>query len=60
MKFMTIRKPSTWERLIAIAVGLSLGILISTAANADSNKATEYTEDNSYLIDDSLAMARQG
>ena len=57
---MIIRKPSHWEKLLAIVVGLSLGILISTATNADSNKASEYTEDNSYLIDDSLAMARQG
>ena len=41
---MTIRKPSTWEKLIAIAVGLSLGILISTAANADLDKAITYSE----------------
>ena len=39
------------KKLIAIVVGVSLGILISLTANA---------EDDSYLIDDSLAMARQG
>ena len=39
------------KKLIAIVVGLSIGILISLTANA---------EDDSYLIDDSLAMARQG
>ena len=60
MNHMIIRKPSHWEKLLAIFVGFSLGILISTTANADSNTAAEYTEDNSYLIDDSLAMARQG
>ncbi len=36
---MIIRKPSYWEKLLAVVVGLSLGILISTAANADLDKA---------------------
>ena len=36
---MIIRKPSHWEKLLAIVVGLSLGILISTTANADLDKA---------------------
>ena len=57
---MIIRKPSHWEKLLAIVVGLSLGILISLTANAELDKAVAYAEDNSYLIDDSLAMARQG
>jgi hypothetical protein len=38
MNHMNIRKPSHWEKLLAIVVGLSLGILISTAANADHDK----------------------
>ena len=36
---MIIRKPSHWEKLLAIVVGLSLGILVSTTANADLDKA---------------------
>jgi len=47
------------KKLIAIVTGVSLGMLISTSANAESNTAAVYIEDNSYLIDDSLAMARQ-
>ena len=39
MNHMIIRKPSHWEKLLAIVVGLSLGILISTSANADLDKA---------------------
>ena len=41
---MTIRKPSHWEKLLAIVVGLSLGILISTSANANLDKAIAYAE----------------
>ena len=41
---MMIRKPSHWEKLLAIVVGLSLGILISTTANADLDKAIAYAE----------------
>jgi uncharacterized membrane-anchored protein YhcB (DUF1043 family) len=41
---MIIRKPSHWEKLLAIVVGLALGILISTSANADLDKAIEYAE----------------
>jgi len=41
---MKIRKPSHWEKLLAIVVGLSLGILISTTANADLDKAIAYAE----------------
>ena len=39
---MIIRKPSHWEKLLAVVVGLSLGILISTAANADLDKAETF------------------
>ena len=41
---MKIRKPAHWEKLLAIVVGLALGILISTSANADLDKAIEYAE----------------
>ena len=41
---MEIRKPSHWEKLLAIVVGISLGILISTSANANLDKAIEYAE----------------
>ena len=41
---MVIRKPAHWEKLLAIVVGISLGILISTSANADLDKAIEYAE----------------
>ena len=41
---MIIRKPSHWEKLLAIVIGLSLGILISTAANADLDKAIASAE----------------
>ena len=41
---MNIRKPSYWEKLLAVVVGLSLGILISTAANADLDEAIAYAE----------------
>jgi TPR repeat protein len=44
MNHMIIRKPSHWEKLLAIVVGLSLGILISTSANADLDKAIGYAE----------------
>jgi len=42
MNSMIIRKPSHWEKLLAIVVGLSLGILISTSANADLDKAETF------------------
>jgi len=32
------------KKLLAIAVGLSLGILISNSANADLDKAIEFAE----------------
>jgi hypothetical protein len=41
---MKIRKPAHWEKLLAIVVGLALGILISTSANANLDKAIEYAE----------------
>ena len=41
---MVIRKPARWEKLLALVVGLALGILISTSANADLDKAIEYAE----------------
>ena len=41
---MEIRKPAHWEKLLAIVVGLALGILISTTANANLDKAIEYAE----------------
>ena len=41
---MKIRKPAHWEKLLAIVVGLALGILISTSAKADLDKAIEYAE----------------
>ena len=41
---MEIRKPAHWEKLLAIVVGLALGILISTSANADLDKAIVYAE----------------
>jgi TPR repeat protein len=44
MNPMIIRKPSHWEKVLAIFVGLSLGILISTAANADLDEAVAYAE----------------
>ena len=44
MNHMIIRKPSHWEKLLAVVVGLSLGILISTAANADLDEAVAYAE----------------
>ena len=44
MVVMEIRKPAHWEKLLAIVVGLALGILISTAANANLDKAIEYAE----------------
>ena len=39
MNHIIIRNPSHWEKLLAIVVGLSLGILVSTTANADLDKA---------------------
>ena len=44
MNHMIIRKPSHWQKLLAIVIGLSLGILISTAANADLDKAIASAE----------------
>ena len=44
MVVMEIRKPAHWEKLLAIVVGISLGILISTSAKADLDKAIEYAE----------------
>ena len=44
MNYIIIIKPSYWEKLLAIVVGLSLGILISTSANAELDKAIEYAE----------------
>ena len=44
MNHMIIRKPSHWEKLLAVVIGLSLGILISTAANADLDKAIASAE----------------
>ena len=41
---MKLRKPTHWEKLLAIVVGISLGILISTSAKADLDKAIEYAE----------------
>ena len=41
---MKISKPSKWEKLLAIVVGISLGILFSTSANANLDKAIEYAE----------------
>ena len=41
---MKIRKTSHWEKLLAIVVGLSIGILISTTANADLDEAIAYAE----------------
>ena len=41
---MVIRKPAHWEKLLAIVVGLALGIFFSTSANADLDKAIEYAE----------------
>ena len=44
MVVMKLRKPSHWEKLLAIVVGISLGILFSTSAKADLDKAIEYAE----------------
>ena len=44
MVVMEIRKPAHWEKLLAIVVGISLGILFSTSAKADLDKAIEYAE----------------
>ena len=41
---MKLRKPARWEKLLAIVVGISLGILISTSANANLDKAIKYAE----------------
>ena len=46
MVAMEIRKPAHWEKLLAIVVGLALGILISTAANANLDKAIDMLDDN--------------
>jgi len=44
MVVMKIRKPANWEKLLAIVVGISLGILFSTSSKADLDKAIEYAE----------------
>ena len=41
---MKLRRPSHWEKLLALVVGVSLGILFSTPAKADLDKAIEYAE----------------
>jgi TPR repeat protein len=41
---MKLRRPSHWEKLLALVVGVSLGILFSTSANANLDKAIEYAE----------------
>ena len=41
---MKLRRPSHWEKLLALVVGVSLGILFSTSAKADLDKAIEYAE----------------
>jgi len=41
---MKISKPSKWEKLLAMVVGISLGVLFSTSAKADLDKAIEYAE----------------
>jgi hypothetical protein len=41
MVVMEIRKPAHWEKLLAIVVGISLGILISTSANANLDSTYE-------------------
>ena len=44
MVVMKIRKPSNWEKLLAIIVGVALGILFSTSSNANLDKAIKYAE----------------
>jgi len=41
---MKIRKPSKWEKRLAIVVGISLGLVLSTSANADLDQAIAYAE----------------
>ena len=41
---MKLRRPSHWEKLLALVVGVSLGILFSTSSNANLDKAIEYAE----------------
>ena len=41
---MKLRRPARWEKLLALVVGVSLGILFSTPAKADLDKAIEYAE----------------
>ena len=41
---MKLRKPAHWEKLLAIVVGISLGILFSTSAKADLEQAIAYAE----------------
>ena len=41
---MKISKPSKWEKLLAIVVGISLGIVLSTSAKADLDQAIAYAE----------------
>ena len=41
---MKISKPSKWEKLLAIVVGISFGIVLSTNAKADLDQAIAYAE----------------
>ena len=41
---MKISKPSKWEKRLAIVVGISLGIVLSTSAKADLDQAIAYAE----------------
>ena len=41
---MKISKPSKWEKLLAMVVGISFGIVLSTNAKADLDQAIAYAE----------------
>ena len=41
---MKISKPSKWEKRLAIVVGISLGIVLSTSAEANLDQAIAYAE----------------
>ena len=41
---MKISKPSKWEKLLAMVVGISFGIVLSTSAKADLDQAIAYAE----------------
>ena len=41
---MKIRKPSKWEKRLAIVVGIAFGIVLSTNAKADLDQAIAYAE----------------